>query len=130
MEKFTDEMQSVQEKIRQLKNRQKILLKKKSDAERKARAHRLIEFGAVLESIFLHLPGAPANKSRRFFGTWNSYRRYVNCCQRSRTESARKALANLSTSQGKPTADKAAGAAQGGGASAMKAGASAKEGAG
>lgn len=38
--------------IRQLQNREKILLNKQRDAERKARNHRLIEHGAVLESIF------------------------------------------------------------------------------
>ena len=42
----------MREKIRQLKNRQKILLNRKADAERKARTHRLIEHGAILESIF------------------------------------------------------------------------------
>ena len=52
MEKYTEKIESVQEKIRQLKNRQKVLLKKKSDAERKARTRRLIERGAILESIF------------------------------------------------------------------------------
>ncbi len=39
-------------KIRQLKNRQKILLNRKADAERKARTHRLIRQGAILESVF------------------------------------------------------------------------------
>ena len=52
MEKYTEQIESVQEKIRQLKNRQKVLLKKKSDAERKARTRRLIERGAILESLF------------------------------------------------------------------------------
>lgn len=52
MKSLDEERQSVQEKIRQLKNRQKILLNKKSDAERKARTHRLIEHGAILESVF------------------------------------------------------------------------------
>lgn len=52
MEKYTDEIESVQEKIRQLKNRQKALLQKQSDAERKARTRRLIERGAILESVF------------------------------------------------------------------------------
>jgi hypothetical protein len=46
------EPEAVREKIRQLKNRQKILLNRKADAERKARTHRLIEHGAILESIF------------------------------------------------------------------------------
>lgn len=52
MEKYTNEIESVQVKIRQLKNRQKVLLRKKSDAERKARTRRLIERGAILESVF------------------------------------------------------------------------------
>nr|WP_196792691.1 DUF3847 domain-containing protein [Scardovia inopinata] len=46
------ELEAVREKIHQLKNRQKILLNRKADAERKARTHRLIEHGAILESVF------------------------------------------------------------------------------
>jgi hypothetical protein len=46
------EPESVKEKIRQLENRRKILLNRKADAERKARTHRLIERGAILESVF------------------------------------------------------------------------------
>ena len=51
------EQDAVCEKIRQLENRQlenrqKILLNRKTDAERKARTHRLIERGAILESVF------------------------------------------------------------------------------
>lgn len=52
MEKSKDEVQAVREQIRQLENRQKILLNKKSDTERKERTHRLIERGAILESVF------------------------------------------------------------------------------
>lgn len=52
MENPNNEMQKAQEKIRQLENRQKILLNKKADAERKARTHRLIEHGAISESVF------------------------------------------------------------------------------
>jgi hypothetical protein len=44
--------EAVRERIRQLENRQKILLNRKADAERKARTHRLIERGAILESVF------------------------------------------------------------------------------
>lgn len=44
--------EAVRGKIRQLENRQKVLLNRKSDAERKARTHRLIERGAILESVF------------------------------------------------------------------------------
>ena len=46
------EPEAVRKKIHQLENRQKILLSRKADAERKARAHRLIEHGAILESVF------------------------------------------------------------------------------
>lgn len=44
--------EKVQTQIRQLENRQKILLNRKTVEERKARTRRLIEHGAVLESIF------------------------------------------------------------------------------
>ena len=46
------EPENVLEKIRQLENRQRILLSRKADTERKARTHRLIERGAILESVF------------------------------------------------------------------------------
>lgn len=52
MKKAKDEVHAVQEKIRQLENRQKVLLNRKSDADRKARTHRLIECGAILERVF------------------------------------------------------------------------------
>lgn len=42
----------MRKKIHQLENRQKILLNWKIDAERKARTHRLIEHGAILENVF------------------------------------------------------------------------------
>ena len=47
-----EEKQKVETELRQLQNRQKILLNKKANAERKARTHRLIERGAILESVF------------------------------------------------------------------------------
>ena len=48
----TDEAKAMAEQLRQLQNRQKILLNKKSDLERRARTKRLIEHGAILESVF------------------------------------------------------------------------------
>ena len=48
----SQEPEAVREKIRQLENRQKILLNRKADAQRKARTHRLVERGAILESVF------------------------------------------------------------------------------
>ena len=46
-----DKLKAQQEKVK-TEIRQKILLNRKTDAERKARTRRLIEHGAVLESIF------------------------------------------------------------------------------
>lgn len=47
-----EEKRKIETELRQLQNRQKILLNKKANAERKARTHRLIERGAILESVF------------------------------------------------------------------------------
>ena len=52
LERAKVEQEKAQREIRQLENHQKILLNKKADAERKARTHRLIERGAILESVF------------------------------------------------------------------------------
>jgi hypothetical protein len=48
----SQEPEAVRKKIRQLGNQQKILLNRKINAERKERTHRLIEHGAILESVF------------------------------------------------------------------------------
>lgn len=45
------EQQKVQTQIQQLENRNKILLNREADAKRRARNHRLIEHGAVLERV-------------------------------------------------------------------------------
>ena len=52
IDKLKAQQEKVKTEIRQLENRQKILLNRKTDAERKAKTRRLIEHGAVLESIF------------------------------------------------------------------------------
>ena len=46
------EEQEVEKKIGQLQNRQKILLNKKRNEEHRARTHRLIGRGALLEAVF------------------------------------------------------------------------------
>ena len=51
MDKPQDE-QEVEKKIAQYQNRQKILLNKKRSEEHRARTHRLIGRGALLEAIF------------------------------------------------------------------------------
>lgn len=60
MKSLEEQKQKVETKLQQLQNREKILLNKKTDAERKARTRRLIEHGAILESIFpfiIHMSG-------------------------------------------------------------------------
>ena len=52
IDKLKSQQEKVKTEIRQLENRQKILLNRKTDAERKARTRRLIEHGAILENIF------------------------------------------------------------------------------
>ena len=46
------EKQKVEKKIGQLQNRQKILLNRKRSEEHRARTHRLIGPGAILEAVF------------------------------------------------------------------------------
>ena len=48
----TQEEQEIEKKISQYQNRQKILLNKKRSEEHRARTHRLIGRGAILEGIF------------------------------------------------------------------------------
>ena len=48
----SQEEQEVEKKISQYQNRQKILLNKKRSEEHRARTHRLIGRGAILEGIF------------------------------------------------------------------------------
>ena len=52
LEQLQSDQKKVQKKIQQLENRQKILLNKQRGEERRARTRRLIEHGAILESIF------------------------------------------------------------------------------
>ena len=51
MDKSLEE-KKVEKKIGQLQNQQKILLNRKRQEERRARTHRLIERGAILEGVF------------------------------------------------------------------------------
>ena len=121
MAKTTEErIESVQEQIRQLENQKKRLMQERKERERKARTKRLIERGAILESL---IPDADAFTNEQIKALLE---------KTIRTESARKAWTNLTaaqgepaTAQGEPATAKAVGAAQGGGASALKAGASA-----
>ena len=48
----TPEEKKVEKEIGQLQNQQKILLNRKRTEEHRARTHRLIERGAILEAVF------------------------------------------------------------------------------
>ncbi len=52
IEELRAEKEDAQKKMLQWQNREKILLNRQRDMERRARNHRLIEHGAILESIF------------------------------------------------------------------------------
>ena len=60
-----DKPQEVEKKIGQLQNRQKILLNRKRNEEHRARTHRLIGRGAILEAVSPPLSVWRARKSRR-----------------------------------------------------------------
>lgn len=51
MENINERIAEAEEKIRQLQNRKRKLLNQKKSEERKVRTHRLIERGAILESM-------------------------------------------------------------------------------
>ena len=48
----TQEEQEIEKKISQYQNRKKILLNRKRNEEHRARTHRLIGRGAILEAVF------------------------------------------------------------------------------
>ena len=52
LEQLRAEQRKNEQELRQLENRQKNLLNKQRDAERRARTRRLIEHGAILEGVF------------------------------------------------------------------------------
>lgn len=61
-----DKKEQIMKKIRQLENQQKILLNRQSDMERRARTRRLIEHGAILESVFPTLAALPGEQVKAF----------------------------------------------------------------
>lgn len=56
----------VETEIKQLENRQKILLNRKHKEERRQRTHRLIEQGAILESIFPEVAAMTGKQVKAF----------------------------------------------------------------
>ena len=61
-----DGREEILKEIRQLENRQKILENKQRNEERKARTRRLIERGAILESILPLAPDLPGEEVKTF----------------------------------------------------------------
>ena len=61
-----DKPQEVEKKIGQLQNRQKILLNKKRSEEHRARTHRLIGRGAILEAVFPAVVGMEGEEVKAF----------------------------------------------------------------
>ena len=65
MDKSPEE-QAVEKKISQYQNRQKILLNKKRTEEHRARTHRLIGRGAILEAVFPAVVGMEVEEVQAF----------------------------------------------------------------
>ena len=63
------EEQEVEKKIAQYQNRQKILLNKKRSEEHRARTHRLIGRGAILEAVFPAVVGMEGEDVKAFLIT-------------------------------------------------------------
>ena len=62
----SQEEQQVEKKIGQLQNRQKILLNRKRSEEHRARTHRLIGRGAILEAVFPTVVGMEGEEVKAF----------------------------------------------------------------
>ena len=60
------EKQKVEKKIGQLQNRQKILLNRKRSEEHRARTHRLIGRGTILEAVFPAVVGMEGEEVKAF----------------------------------------------------------------
>ena len=100
MAKTTSErIESVQEQIRQLENQKKKLVQEQKEQERKLRTKRLIERGAILESL---IPDA---------GTFTNEQIKTFLEQILQTEIAKKALSNLKATKAEKLASNETGSA-------------------
>lgn len=61
-----EQQRSVLAEIKQLENRQKILLNRKHKEERRERTHRLTEQGAILESVFPEIAAMTGEQVKAF----------------------------------------------------------------
>lgn len=60
------EKSKIEKEIKRLENRQKILLNRKHKEERRERTHRLIEQGAILESVFPEIAAMTGEQVKAF----------------------------------------------------------------
>lgn len=66
MKSLSERQAEIEAEIKQLENRQKILLNRKRKEERRERTHRLIEQGAILESIFPEVAAMTGEEVKAF----------------------------------------------------------------
>ncbi len=107
---LTEMIEIAREEARQKENRVKVLLQRQKEQDRKVRTKRLIERGAILESM-IDEPAALTNTQVKCFLE-----------KTIKTEFARKIRASLNTEQGEAPAEKQAGAVQRGGTAAAQTG--------
>ena len=65
-QELLDERAANTEEIRQINNRIKIITNRERDAERRERTHRLIEKGAIIESLFPHTADMSGEEFKAF----------------------------------------------------------------
>lgn len=66
MKSLSEQQAEIETEIKQLENRQKILLNRKHKEERRERTHRLIEQGAILESVFPEIAAMTGEQVKAF----------------------------------------------------------------
>lgn len=66
MKSLSEQQAEIETELKQLENRQKILLNRKHKEERRERTHRLIEQGAILESVFPEVAAMTGDEVKAF----------------------------------------------------------------
>lgn len=66
MKSLSEQQAEIETELKQLENRQKILLNRKHKEERRERTHRLIEQGAILESVFPEIAAMTGEQVKAF----------------------------------------------------------------
>lgn len=66
MKSLSEQQSEIETELKQLENRQKILLNRKHKEERRERTHHLIEQGAILESVFPEVAAMTGEQVKAF----------------------------------------------------------------